>query len=142
MMLELHQQEREAAVSADEDTVRRGYEAFGKGDMDTLRSIMTPDVVQSVPGKTPLAGEYKGVEKVLGYYGHLFELTGGTLKAQLESTTAKGDDRVDAVHRLSAQREGKSYDEKETLHFTLTDGKISRLDEEHPDLAKFDAFWA
>ena len=37
-------------MSANEDTVRRGYEAFGKGDMDTLRSIMTPDVIQSVPG--------------------------------------------------------------------------------------------
>ena len=129
-------------MSANEDTVRRGYEAFGKGDMDTLRSIMTPDVVQSVPGKSPIAGEYKGVDTVLWYYGHLFELTGGTLEAQLESTKAKGDDRVDAVHRLSAQRDGKSYDEEETLHFTLTGGRISRLDEEHPDLAKFDAFWS
>jgi uncharacterized protein len=129
-------------VSANEDTVRRGYEAFGKGDMDTLRSIMTPDVVQSVPGNSPIAGEHKGVDNVLGYYGRLFELSGGTLKAQLESTTAKGDDKVDAVHRLSAQRDGKSYDEEETLHFTFTGGKISRLDEEHPDLAKFDAFWA
>jgi ketosteroid isomerase-like protein len=129
-------------MSANEDTVRRGYEAFGKGDMDTLRSIMTPDVVQSVPGKSLIAGEYKGVDNVLGYYGHLFELTGGTLKAQLESTTAVGDDKVDAVHRLSAQRDGKSYDEEETLHFTLTGGKISRLDEEHPDLPKFDAFFA
>ena len=46
------------------------------------------------------------------------------------------------MHRLSAQRDGKSYDEEETLHFTLTGGKISRLDEEHPDLAKFDAFWS
>ena len=27
------------------------------------------------------------------------------------------------------------------LHFTVSGGKISRLDEEHPDLAKFDAFF-
>jgi uncharacterized protein len=129
-------------VSANEDTVRRGYDAFGKGDMDTLRSIMTPDVIQNVPGNNQVSGEYKGVDSVLGYYGTLFELTGGTLKAELQSVTDDGPDKVLAVHRLSAQRGGKSYDETENLHFTFSGGKISRLDEEHPDLAKFDAFFS
>jgi ketosteroid isomerase-like protein len=129
-------------VSANEDTVRRGYDAFGKGDMDTLRSIMTPDVIQNVPGNNQVSGEYKGVDSVLGYYGTLFELTGGTLKAELQSVTDDGPDKVLAVHRLSAQRGGKSYDETENLHFTLSGGKISRLDEEHPDLARFDDFFS
>jgi uncharacterized protein len=129
-------------VSASEDTVRRGYDAFGKGDMDTLRSIMTPDVIQNVPGNNQVSGEYKGVDSVLGYYGTLFELTGGTLKAELQSVTDDGPDKVLAVHRLSAQRGGKSYDETENLHFTLSGGKISRLDEEHPDLARFDDFFS
>jgi uncharacterized protein len=129
-------------VSANEDTVRRGYEAFGQGDMDTLRSLMTPDVIQSVPGNSQIAGEHKGIDNVLGYYGKLFELTNGTLKADLQSVTDDGPDKVLAVHRLTAQRNGKSYDETENLHFTLSGGKISRLDEEHPDLAGFDAFWA
>jgi uncharacterized protein len=128
-------------VSANEDTVRKGYEAFGKGDMETLGSIMTPDVVQSVPGNTPVSGEHKGVDGVLGYYAKLFELTGGTLKADLQSVKDDGPDKVLAVHRLTAQRDGKSYDETEKLHFTVSNGKISRLDEEHPDLAKFDAFF-
>ena len=52
-------------MGANEDTVRRGYEAFGRGDMDTLRSIMTPDVVQSVPGKSQVSGDHKGVDNVL-----------------------------------------------------------------------------
>jgi ketosteroid isomerase-like protein len=129
-------------MSANEDVVRRGYEAFGQGDMDTLRSIMTPDVVQSVPGTSQVSGDHKGVDNVLGYYAKLAELTNGTLKADLQSVTDEGADKVLAVHRLSAQRDGQSYDETEKLHFTLSGGKISRLDEEHPDLAKFDAFFA
>ena len=128
-------------MSANEDTVHRGYEAFGRGDMDTLRSLMTPDVIQSVPGNTPISGQHKGVDDVLGYYAKLFELTGGTLKAELESVKDDGPDKVLAVHHLTAQRDGKSYDEVEQLHFTLSGGKITRLDEEHPDLAKFDAFF-
>jgi ketosteroid isomerase-like protein len=127
---------------SNEDTVRRGYEAFGQGDMDTLRSIMTPDVIQSVPGKSQVSGEHKGVDDVLGYYATLFELTGGTLKAELQSATAEGADKVVAVHHLTAQRGGKSYDQNETLTFTLTGGKISRLDEEHPDQAAFDDFFS
>jgi hypothetical protein len=129
-------------VSANEDKVRQGYEAFGKGDMDTLRSIMTPDVIQSVPGKSQVSGDHKGVDNVLGYYGTLFELTGGTLKADLQSVKDDGADKVVAVHHLTAQRNGKSYDQNETLTFTLSGGKISRLDESHPDQAAFDAFFS
>jgi uncharacterized protein len=129
-------------VSANEDKVRQGYEAFGKGDMDTLRSIMTPDVIQSVPGKSQVSGDHKGVDNVLGYYGTLFELTGGTLKADLQSAKDDGADKVVAVHHLTAQRNGKSYDQNETLTFTLSGGKISRLDESHPDQAAFDAFFS
>ena len=129
-------------MSANEDTVRQGYAAFGQGDMDTLRSLMTPDVIQSVPGNTPVSGEHKGVDAVLGYYAKLAEMTGGTLKANLESVKDDGPDKVLAVHHLTAQRDGKSYDEVEKLHFTLSGGKISRLDEEHPDLAEFEAFFS
>jgi ketosteroid isomerase-like protein len=129
-------------MSANEDTVRRGYEAFGQGDMDTLRSIMTPDVVQRVPGKSKVSGDHKGVDEVLGYYATLFEMTGGTLKADLQSAKDEGADKVVAVHHLTAQRDGKSYDQKETLAFTFTGGKISRLDESHPDQAAFDTFFS
>jgi ketosteroid isomerase-like protein len=79
---------------------------------------------------------------VLGYYAKLAEMTGGTLKAEPESVQDDGTDKVVAVHRLSAQRDGTSYDEVEKLHFTLSDGKISRIDDEHPDLAKFEAFFS
>lgn len=127
---------------SNEDTVRQGYEAFGQGDMDTLRSIMTPDVIQRVPGKSQVSGDHKGVDNVLGYYARLFELTGGTLKAEPQTVTAEGADTVVAVHRLSAQRGGKSYDRDETLTFTFTGGKISRLDEDHGDQAAFDDFFS
>jgi len=134
--------QRKGAGVSNEDTVRQGYEAFGQGDMDTLRSIMTPDVTQSVPGKSQVSGDHKGVDNVLGYYATLFELTGGTLKAELQSTTAEGADKVVAVHKLSAQRGDKSYDRDETLAFTFAGGKISRLDEHHDDQAAFDDFFS
>ena len=37
-------------ASSNEDLVRRGYEAFGAGDMATLASLMANDVVHVIPG--------------------------------------------------------------------------------------------
>jgi ketosteroid isomerase-like protein len=126
---------------SNEDTVRQGYEAFSKGDMDTLRSIMTTDVVHSVPGKSQIAGDYKGIDDVLGYYGTLFELTGGNLSVDIKSVTSQGPDKVVVIHHNKAQREAKTYDSDEKLTFTFAGDKIARLEESHDNLAEFDAFW-
>jgi ketosteroid isomerase-like protein len=128
-------------VSANEDTVRQGYDAFSKGDTDTLRSIMTADVVHFVPGQSQISGEYKGIDNVLGYYQKLFELTGGNLSVDIKSVTSEGPDTVVVIHHNKAQREGKTYDSDEKLTFTFSGDKIARLEESHDNLAEWDAFW-
>jgi ketosteroid isomerase-like protein len=35
-----------------EDLVRRGYDAFGSGDMQTLRELFHPDIVWHAPATT------------------------------------------------------------------------------------------
>lgn len=123
-----------------EDIVRRGYKAFSEGDLDTLRSIMTSDVVHSVPGNNQTSGEHKGIDEVLGLYGQLFELSGGTLSLDLKSVTARGE-KVVAVHHGKAEREGKILDTDETIEFSFSGDKICRLDETTSDQAAEDAFW-
>ena len=125
-----------------EELVRQGYKAFGEGDMDTLRSIFASDAVHTSLGNNPLAGEYKGIDDILGFYGQLFEVSGGTFTAQLQSTKAEGDDTVVAVHRNKGQREGKTLDQDETLTFTIAGGKITHLVDDHSDQAAYDAFWS
>lgn len=129
------------ADNTNEALVKKGYQAFSAGDMDTLRQIMTPDVVHTVPGTSQIAGEYKGIDNVLSHYGQLFELSGGTLTVDLKSVKAEGADKVVSVHKATAKRDGKSLEEDETLQFTIAGGKISRLDESHADPAGFDKFW-
>jgi ketosteroid isomerase-like protein len=50
-----------------EDLIRQGYDAFGRGDMDTLRALFDPDIVWHAPGRSQLAGDHQGVDAVLGY---------------------------------------------------------------------------
>ena len=125
-----------------EELVRQGYKAFGEGDMDTLRSLFAPDAVHSATGNGPLAGDYKGIDDILGYYGKLFELSGGTFAAELKSTKVEGDDKVVATHRDTGQRDGKTLDQDETLTFTISDGKFTQLVERPSDPAAYDAFWS
>jgi ketosteroid isomerase-like protein len=132
--------ERAVMTDSKEDTIRRGYKAFGEGDMETFRSIYTPDVVQSQPGKNQLSGEHTGVDNVLGLYGKLFELSGGTFVATLKSVKTEGD-KVVAVHSAKAEHEGKTLDTDETIEFTFSGDKISRLDLTSADQDAEDAFW-
>ena len=129
-------------MATNEDLVRQGYKAFGEGDMDTLKSLYAPDAVHSATGNNPLSGDYKGIDDILGYYGKLFELSGGTFAAELQSTRAEGDDTVVATHRDKGQRGDKTLDQDEQLTFTLSGGKFTRLEEEHSDPAAYDAFWS
>ena len=126
-----------------EEIVRQGYKAFGEGDTDKLRLLFAPDVVQVATGKHPLAGEYKGVDDVLGYIGKLFELSDGTFNVTLSDVKVEGENTVVATHRDKAQRAGKTpLDQDETLTFTIADGRITRLVEKHSDQATYDAFWS
>jgi uncharacterized protein len=129
-------------ANSNEDLVRQGYKAFGEGDMETLRSLFAPDAVHVATGNGPLAGEYKGVDDVLGYYGKLFELSDGTFRADLQSVRVEGDDTVVATHHDSGQRNGKTLDQDENLTFTISDGKFTKLVEEHSDPAAYDDFWS
>lgn len=127
-------------ADANEQIVRDGYDAFGTGDMEKLSSLFNPDIVHHVPGNNQLTGEYKGIDNVLGLYGKLFELTGGNFSADLQSVKVDGD-TVTSVHRNKGEHDGRTLDSDTSLVFTITDGKITRIDEQPSDQAAEDAFW-
>lgn len=52
------------------DLLRKGYDAFSKGDLDTIKNeVFSPDVVFHVAGRNPLSGDYRGVDEVFGFFG-------------------------------------------------------------------------
>lgn len=135
-----------AATAAPDDKymtlVRRGYEAFNAGDMATLREILSHDVAQHVPGTSRIAGEYKGVDAVLGYYGKLAELTGGKFRADLIDVFGDAQGHVTALHQITATRNGVTRVTRGTILFTFIGDRASELVEMHADLPGDDAFFA
>jgi uncharacterized protein (TIGR02246 family) len=124
------------------DLVRKGYAAFSTGDGETLASIMTPDCAHIVPGASQLSGAHKGIPNVLALYGKLGELSGGTLKVELQNVLSDGANRVIALHQATATRpDGRSMSVQEALLFTISDGKVVEIQDFFPDVAAQDAFW-
>jgi len=122
--------------------VRKGYEAYNAQDLETLRSLFAADVTQHVPGRGPLAGTYKGVDNVLGYYGKLAELTDGTFRADLVDVHGDGRGHVVAVHQLSSMRNGVKRVVRGSLVFTFVGDLVTDLLELHGDLPGDDAFFS
>jgi ketosteroid isomerase-like protein len=122
--------------------VRRGYAAFNAKDIATLVSILSPNVVQHVPGASQVAGEHRGIEAVLGYYGKLGELTDGSFRADLIDVHGDGLNHVNAVHQITATRNGVTRVSRGSILFTIKDGLATDLLELHGDLAGDDAFLA
>jgi len=122
--------------------VRKGYEAFSRGDMETLSGLMTGDVTQHVPGTTAMSGDFKGLDAVLSYYGQIATETNGTFRIELKHLFADGRGHVMSVHHVTAERGGKKLDTMGGIIFRIVGEKISDLDECDENLDIADEFWA
>jgi uncharacterized protein len=121
--------------------VRRGYEAFAKGDIPTLKTLFAPDATwDSVPTGI-LPGSYRGVQEILEFFGRLAHETNGTVRAELQTIAASGD-HVFALHRNKGTRKGKTLDEKSVLVFKLKNGVVTEVAEFRYDQPAEDRFWS
>ena len=106
------------------ELVRRGYEAFQRGDLAAFDEILADDCVWHVPGRGPLAGDKKGRQAVVEYFGQIGVLSEGTAKVNLHDLVAN-DEHVVGLHSVSAQRGGKTLEDNEALVFHVRDGRVS-----------------
>lgn len=122
--------------------VRRGYAAFGLGDMEALGSLMTADVVHHIPGNNPLSGHHKGRDAVLDLYRRFGEETLGTMLIELEAVLADGRGHVMSFHTTRADRGDLGIEVRQGLFFTIVGGKITDIDQCTEDIDEEDRFWS
>src|SRR5919107_4411316 len=72
----------------DLDTVRRAYEAFADGDLETLRTFLAPDIEWRTTPDVPFMGNYVGLDEFLRGMG---EWTGA-----FEEITTRVEEMIDA----------------------------------------------
>lgn len=135
---------KEAFMSAERNAelVRRGYHAFNTADVPLLRQILDANCTWETPGKSPVAGQRKGIDNVLAQFGTYGGGSDGTFKAELQYVTADADGRVVGVHRNTGSRKGRTLDTLCCIVFQLENGRVVSGKEHFFDLYNWDAFWA
>jgi ketosteroid isomerase-like protein len=131
-------------MGADENVaiMGRAYEAFNKGDLETVAEIFDDSIVWHLPGRSSFAQDYQGRDATLGYFGQLAQETGGTFRAELQQLAADGDNRVVGIQRSTADRDGKHLDVDNCIVFQLKDGRVTDGREHFEDLYAWDDFWS
>ncbi len=121
--------------------MRAGYEAFAKGDLAALREFLTEDVVWHVSGRSPLAGDYEGIDDVLGFFGRVFELSGGSFR--VEPLTYLADDEYGAAPvTVTAHRGDRHLDVMNVQTSRMRGGQVAEFWDTTTDPAAVDEFWA
>jgi ketosteroid isomerase-like protein len=108
-----------------EQQLREGYEAFSRGDLDTIREKFDPDITWVVGGRNPLAGTYRGIDEVFGFFGKLLEATGGTFKVRVIDVCAN-DRHAMCLTESTAEVEGQTLADEDMACYDMRDGKIVR----------------
>lgn len=112
------------------DLVRKGYEAFQRGDLAAFDNVLAEGCVWHVPGRGQLAGDKKSRAETVAYYAKLGELSEGTVRVDLHDVLGN-DEHVVGLHRVSATRGGKSYETTDVIVFHVENGMVTEA-WEHP----------
>jgi len=124
------------------EIVRRGYAAFNTADMTTLTELIDESASWHTPGRSPIAGDYRGRDAVFGQFGRYGGDTDGTFEAELKDVFTSDDGRVIGLHHNSAERNGKRLDTDCCIVFDVENGRIVSGREHFFDLGNWDAFWS
>ncbi|MDP9888751.1 nuclear transport factor 2 family protein [Pseudarthrobacter enclensis] len=123
------------------ELVRRGYDAFNAGDMNTLAELFADDAVWYAAGRGVLSGKKEGRDAVLAYFGELGSRSNGSFQATVEDIVG-GEDHTIGIQQSHAQNNGKTLDAETVIAFVLRDGKVLEGREYFTDTASADEFWA
>ena len=121
--------------------IRKAYQDFESGDLDLLQVVMSPDVVWHEPGRSGLAGDYRGPEAVFGFLGQLKALSDGTFTIEVLDVLSEPE-RAVVLQRETATRNGKVLDVIAAVDFEIHHGKITEVTVYQADTYQFDEFWA
>jgi len=108
------------------ELIKRGYEAFSAGDVETVMDLFDDDVEWVQPGASAVSGTFHGKAEVMEYMGRLAERS---MSVNLKRLIAEGDTVV-AITDVTV--DGQTGEDADV--FTIRNGKTVRA-EMHGDTA-------
>jgi ketosteroid isomerase-like protein len=123
------------------ELIRSGYEAFSKGDMETIANLFAPDIRWNISGRSLISGTYNGHDETFAFFGRIMELTDGTFTVAVHDLLAS-DDHVVVLAKESASRNGKSLESDDVHVWHIENGKAVEYWALSNDQYEVDEFWA
>jgi len=110
------------------ESVRAGYEAFGRGDMDVVTQFLQATEFHEAEG-APQGGVYKGAEAIVnGVFGPLMQQVQDFTVTPHEIISV-GEDRVLAVGNYTGQGGGGSLNARFAHLWTVHEGKATHFEQ-------------
>jgi ketosteroid isomerase-like protein len=112
--------------------VQDAYAAFGRGDIETLLTYLSDDIVWSgVYGagpQVPTSGERRGKAAVNKFFAQVGEHVHFS-RFEPKEFIATGDKVVALGHYTASSSANRQFDSDFAMVFTLRDGKVTRFQE-------------
>ena len=121
--------------------IRKAYDDFAKGDIPSVLETFDPAITWHVPGHSPLSGDYKGIDGVVGFFNHTMALCGGIFAIEVHRVLAE-EDMVVALVTIKAERNGSSAAFPEVHVWRFAERKAIEFREFQGDEQTEDRFWS
>jgi ketosteroid isomerase-like protein len=121
------------------DLLQRIYDAAARGDLQPLLDTLKDDIAWQDSSLGPLAGDYRGKEEVLTFFGRMADVYAGTLRLEVLDIVANDNHGV-----VLTSEQGESAGElimwRGTHIFTFRDGRCAEFLAMND--AAYNRFWA
>lgn len=118
--------ERSAALRLLAELHKAQNTFYAGGDDTMLRKILSPEVEWSVPGKNAIAGLYRGLDEVLGYFAHRRDIAGQTFQIHRRDVLVGEGPDIAALTDGKAVVRGHERQWSTVGLYTVCDGRIAK----------------
>jgi ketosteroid isomerase-like protein len=114
---------------------------YAGGDQEHVRTMLSEDVVWHVPGRSAIAGDYRGRDQVLRYFVTRRDLARATFRIVVRGVLAD-DERAVILAGGRVQRDGESSAWETVGVFRIVNEKIAECWVLPYDQYSFDEIWS
>jgi ketosteroid isomerase-like protein len=115
---------------------------YSGGSGDAFRGLLADDIIWTVPGRNAIAGTYRGVEAVVGYFARRREIANSTFRLHRRDVLVGETDRIVAVTDGTATIAGRPRAWSTLGLYEVRDGLIAACWLLPLDPAEFDEIWS
>jgi ketosteroid isomerase-like protein len=105
-------------------TYLAALDAFNRNDLAALSDHVAPDFVYRIPGRSTVAGEFRGIDGFVEALTRLQEESAGTIQLTPLTVLADGENLIARAH-VSAERGHRRLDTENCYAFRFVDGKVA-----------------